>query len=105
MVDIIWEFNVEPSQVTAFEEIYGQGGAWVLLFQQSENYHGTSLLKDHDKLGRYLTIDRWDNLVDFENFKDKHIEAYEALDRACENLTLTEKKVGIFCHNSAKYQD
>lgn len=96
MVYIIWEFDVEPSQITAFEKIYGSSGAWALLFQRSKNYHGTSLLKDYDKLGRYLTIDQWDNLVDFENFKNKHIEAYEALDRTCANLTLSEKKVGVF---------
>ncbi len=69
MVYIIWEFDSEPSQVTVFEEIYGLRGAWALLFQQSKNYHGTSLLKDPNKLGRYLTIDQWVNLVDFENFK------------------------------------
>ena len=52
-----------------FEEIYGSGGAWALLFQQSKNYRGTRLLKDYDKLGRYLTIDQWDDLVDFGTLK------------------------------------
>ena len=96
MVYIIWEFDVESSKMTVFEEIYGSCGAWALLFQQSKNYHGTHLLKDPNKLGRYLTIDQWDNLVDFEDFKNKHMEAYEALDRSCEHLTLAEKKMGVF---------
>ena len=96
MIYIIWEFDVEPSQIKAFEEIYDSRGAWAQLFQRSKSYHGTNLLKDCDKLGRYLSIDQWDVLVDFENFKNEHTEAYEALDRACENLTLSERKLGVF---------
>jgi len=96
MIYIIWEFDVESSKMSAFEETYGSHGAWTILFQQSKNYHGTVLLKDHAKLGSYITIDQWDNLVDFENFKTQHIEAYNELDYQCENLTLAEKKIGIF---------
>ena len=96
MIHIIWEFQVEPSQVDEFERNYSQQGAWARLFSKSENYHGTLLLKDSNASGRYLTIDRWNSLADFEDFKAQHLKAYDDLDRVCEILTLAEKKMGVF---------
>lgn len=96
MIHIIWEYEVDSSQAKTFEEVYGSRGDWVSLFQQSQNYHGTMLLKDHAKPGRYLTIDRWNNIDDFENFKSKNIDSYNKLDHRCDALTLAEKKIGVF---------
>jgi heme-degrading monooxygenase HmoA len=96
MICIIWEFDVDPSQVVLFEEIYNSNGPWALLFSQSSNYHGTTLLRDHAKPARYLTMDRWNKIDDFENFKNQHLEAYNHLDKQCERLTLAERKIGIF---------
>jgi hypothetical protein len=96
MIYIIWEFEVEPSQVALFEEIYSAHGAWALLFSQSKNYHGTTLLKDHAKTARFITIDQWDKIDDFESFKTQHLEAYNNLDQQCEHFTVSEKKIGTF---------
>ncbi len=100
MIYIIWEFDVEPSQIALFEEIYSSHGAWTLLFSQSKNYHGTTLLKDHAKPARFITIDRWGKIDDFESFKTQHLEAYNQLDKQCEYFTLAERKIGIFEVNS-----
>jgi len=96
MIHIIWEFQIDPSQVKAFEEMYGSQGAWALLFQQSEEYHGTTLLKDHIVPNRYFTIDQWNKLDAFESFKAQHIKAYRDLDHTCEKLTIAERKIGVF---------
>ncbi|SRR5579883_1370807 len=96
MIHIIWEYEVDSSQVRTFEEIYGSNGDWVSLFKQSQNYHGTVLLKDHSKPGRYLTIDQWNTIDDFESFKAKYIDTYNKLDHKYDALTLVEKKIGVF---------
>jgi hypothetical protein len=96
MIHIIWEFQVDPSQIIAFEKNYGPQGAWGILFQQSEDYHGTILLKDNAASGRYLTIDRWNSFAAFENFKAQHFKIYNDLDLICEKLTLTEREIGVF---------
>jgi hypothetical protein len=96
MIHIIWEFQIDPLQASKFEEIYGSWGAWSLLFQQSKDYHGTTLLKDSTMPGRYFTIDQWAKLDAFESFKAEHINAYNDLDHECEKLILIERKIGIF---------
>jgi quinol monooxygenase YgiN len=96
MIHIIWEFKVNPSQAAAFEKIYGPQGAWAELFCESKEYHGTILMKDNASSDRYLTIDRWDNLKAFENFKAQHIKTYTDIDHKCEKLMLAERKVGVF---------
>jgi quinol monooxygenase YgiN len=96
MIHIIWEFQVDPAHIAEFEKNYNTQGAWATLFNQSENYHGTTLLRDNNIFSRYLTINQWDNFVAFEDFKAKHFKAYNDLDLACEKLTLSENKIGIF---------
>ena len=96
MIHIIWEFQVDPAHIAEFEKNYNAKGTWAILFNRSENYHGTTLLKDNNIFSRYLTIDQWDNFVAFEDFKAKHLKAYNDLDLACEKLTLSENKIGIF---------
>ncbi|EKD72042.1 MAG: hypothetical protein ACD_46C00025G0007 [uncultured bacterium] len=96
MIYIVWEFQVYPAYVDEFEKNYNAQGTWTTLFNQSENYHGTILLKDKNIFCRYITIDQWDNIAAFEDFKAKHLKAYHDLDLSCEKLTLSEKEIGIF---------
>lgn len=96
MIHIIWEFQVELPQIVAFEKAYSSQGAWAVLFQQSKEYHGTTLLKDSTTTSRYFTIDCWSDLDAFNSFKTKFAKAYQELDYACEKITLTERQIGIF---------
>lgn len=96
MIYIIWEFIVDPSQIAAFERIYGLHSDWIILFQKSKEYHGTKLLKDCSVPGRYITVDKWDNLDAFEKFKAKYSNEYQDIDIACEKITISEQKIGVF---------
>lgn len=96
MIKIIWEFQVDSSQLNEFEQAYDSQGYWASFFKQSKKYHGTQLIKDISIPGRYFTIDQWDDLEAFENFKSQNISAYQKLDNSCEKLTLAECKIGIF---------
>ncbi len=92
----LWQFQVKPESVTAFEEIYGPDGAWAQLFRQSPDYMGTELLRELDHPGRYVTLDRWTSRDSLGRFKKDHQSAYTALDKQCETLTEKETFLGDF---------
>jgi heme-degrading monooxygenase HmoA len=94
MVCIIWSFLIRPEYEERFASIYGPRGDWARLFAKSPGYHGTQLLKDSSK--RYVTIDNWDSVADFDRFKQQFGDEYRALDALCEPLTQLEEKIGVF---------
>ena len=96
MIEIIWEFSVLAEWETKFERYYGSDGTWAELFARASGFHGTALLRDQRTRGRYLTVDRWQDLKSFETFKDQFIDEYQRIDRQMEKLTLSETLVGIF---------
>jgi antibiotic biosynthesis monooxygenase len=95
-VTAVWEFQVKPEAIIAFEKIYGPDGAWAQLFRQSPDYRGTELIRDLDRPGRFLTLDHWTSLESLRRLKqDLHVE-YAALDKQCESLTEVEVFLGNF---------
>jgi heme-degrading monooxygenase HmoA len=92
----VWEFQVRPESIAEFERAYGPDGPWAQLFRRSSAYLGTELLRDTDRAGRYLTIDRWASRDAFQQFKQQYAGEYAALDRALEKLTEGEALVGDF---------
>jgi heme-degrading monooxygenase HmoA len=93
---IIWEFLVPEHCRPEFERTYGPNGAWAQLFRQSPDYLGTELIRDLNRPGRYLTLDRWTSREALHRFKQSHQTAYAALDKQCESLTGKEMFVGDF---------
>jgi heme-degrading monooxygenase HmoA len=93
---IIWEFQVKPEAKLAFEQAYGPEGDWAQLFSQSADYRGTQLLRDTNRPGRYLTLDRWASREAFHQFKQDHQADYDAFDQRCEALTSDESLIGEF---------
>lgn len=92
----VWEFQVKPEAIPAFEEIYGPDGAWAKLFRQSADYRGTELIRDVDRPGRYLTLDHWISREALHRFKQEHNAEYAAQDKQCESLTEREVFLGDF---------
>src|SRR6266446_9364423 len=90
----IWEFQVKPESISAFEETYGPDAAWAQLFRQSPDYLGTQLLRNLDHPGRYVTLDHWAARESLHHFKQDHQSAYNALDKLCESLTEKEAFLG-----------
>lgn len=93
---IIWEFQVNVDAREQFEKIYGPDGKWEQLFRHSGDYRGTTLLRDADRPGRYLTIDHWTSREALQEFKRDHNAEYQALDKQCESLTEREVCIGYF---------
>jgi quinol monooxygenase YgiN len=92
----IWEFRVQPATVGDFIDLYGPGGDWTNLFQRAAGWLGTDLLRDrHDPL-RFITIDRWESKVAFDESHDEFAAEFDRLDRLGESLTVAEKTLGRF---------
>jgi len=96
MIHVLWEFHVLPGCEAEFESIYGSEGGWAELFRNDPAYHGTTLLRDLQLSGRYITSDRWENIDMYQSFKQKFAADYRRLDEQCERLTDSEKMIGVF---------
>jgi heme-degrading monooxygenase HmoA len=92
----VWEYRVRPGSVAAFEAAYGAEGAWVRLFRSHAGYLGTELLRDASDPTRYQTIDRWRSRADRDRCREAAAAELEAIDRACEALTVEERHLGDF---------
>jgi len=92
----VWEFRVKPESIAEFERVYGPEGQWARLFRRSADYRGTQLLRDNERAGRYLTIDRWASHGALQRFKHEFAAEYAALDKECEQLTHSETLLGDF---------
>jgi len=96
MVYFVWEFLARAERIAEFERIYAGAGPWAKLFAKSPGFHGTSLLHDSQNPCRFLTIDRWDSVEAQSAMREKFAREYEELDRACEELTEFERRIGTF---------
>jgi heme-degrading monooxygenase HmoA len=96
MFVVVWQFEIAEEKVAAFEAAYGSEGTWAKLFSNSPDYKGTELLRDAYVPGAYLTIDRWASEEAFRAFRKNHDADYETLDRACDDLTSRETRIGAY---------
>ncbi len=93
---IVWEFVVPTANRARFEATYGPDGDWARLFRHAADFLGTELLRDRERDGVYLTIDRWTSAEAFDSFKHDFGADYRRLDAALEGLASCETRVGLF---------
>jgi heme-degrading monooxygenase HmoA len=91
-----WEYEVKPGCEESFQSAYGPQGDWVRLFQSDPYFRETRLLQDLSRPRFYFTLDYWDSETSFEQFKAANQSAYTAIDRATEQLTLSERHLSSF---------
>jgi len=91
-----WEFMVSAAADSEFRRHYGPTGSWVELFRKDPMYIETLLLKDSSVSGRYITVDRWRSSRAYRSFRERFSDEYDALDRACQKLTIRENELGAF---------
>jgi hypothetical protein len=96
MIEIVWEFQVCPENEAQFELHYGPEGTWGRLFRKCDAFQSTTLLKDTETNGRYLTVDRWQDLASYEDFRSRYAAEYQRIDEQMERLTQSEKRMGVF---------
>lgn len=93
---IVWEFHVQARKRGAFEKAYSPSGVWGAFFRTGKGYIRTELIRDREHPLRYLTLDVWDSRESYERFKKENRAEYQAIDKKCELLTASEKRVGEF---------
>jgi hypothetical protein len=93
MYCVVWEYEVDPSQVGEFLNAYGQEGAWVTLFRKDAAWLGTSLLRDVARADVFVSIDRWNTAEDYARFRARHAEVYTRIDAICDALTRRETRL------------
>jgi hypothetical protein len=91
---VLWEFDVKPGCDERFESVYGPDGAWAQLFRRDPAYQRTLLLRDPFRDRTYVTCDFWESETAYESFRHANSDAYLALDKQFEELTLAERKMG-----------
>ena len=91
--EIVWEFRPAQRRERDFETTYGPAGPWAALFRLASGYLGTELIPPAESGGWYRTIDRWESAAAYEQFRAAFRAEYDALDRACEPLTSTERRL------------
>lgn len=96
MVRFVWEFVARADKVQEFERIYANSGPWAQLFRRSGGFHGTMLLRDAEGGRRYLAMDRWQSAAAQQQMREQFAKEYETLDRACEALRESERRIGVF---------
>ncbi|HEV8255177.1 MAG TPA: antibiotic biosynthesis monooxygenase family protein, partial [Vicinamibacteria bacterium] len=72
---VVWEFRVLPDKRYEFERRYGGDGDWARLFRLADGYAGTTLLRDAEDPGRYVTIDAWRDREAYAWFRERHMSA------------------------------
>ena len=86
MITILWAYQVKADQkIAEFERTYASNGPWSELFKQSKGFLDTRLIQSSLDPQRFLAIDRW-----------KTIHDYETLDKQREELAESESRLGIF---------
>ena len=93
---MIWEFHVKPGSEAAFEQLYGPDGEWVQLFRLASGFHRTELLKDHANRSRYLTLDYWTSVAEYDAFRSAYAAQVRDIDAKGETLTERESPIGSF---------
>ena len=93
---VLWEYDVKPGSKEVFESIYGPKGEWAHLFRRDSDYQRTLLLRDPIRGRTYLTCDFWKTREAYKAFLVANSDAYLALDKRCEELTLGEREIGTF---------
>jgi len=96
MVHFVWEFIARTGSEGEFERLYSGNGAWAKLFAKAPGFLGTSLLRDTTNALRFLTIDRWESVDAQSAMRERFADEYDEMDRACERLTESERRIGIF---------
>ncbi len=96
MYTIVWQYKVHEGCETQFAEGYGPQGEWVRLFSKGDGFLGTELWRDHTKPHVFVTIDRWESPLHYNNFADGNAEEYQRIDAKYAPMCVREKRIGDY---------
>jgi heme-degrading monooxygenase HmoA len=89
----VWRYEVVEGREAEFERAYGSAGDWARLFARSKGFRGTRLYRDVEAPSAYLTVDLFDGHEAWARFLEAHRGAYEAVDRRCSALMVSQSEL------------
>ncbi len=96
MIEIVYEFLIKEGASGQFELLYGPGGAWSKLFAQWSGFRGTTVLRDANNPRRYLTIDLWETVGQWEQALSERETEYTDLETTFGEWVESKIEVGTF---------
>ena len=96
MIEVIREFDIKEESRSRFELAFGPGGAWSSLFARCPGFRGTTVLRDTQNPGRYLTIELWETEAQREQVLTENRTGYSELEAAFDEWTESRTKLGVF---------
>jgi heme-degrading monooxygenase HmoA len=93
---VLWEYDVKQGCEKQYERVYGPDGDWAQFFRRDPAYQRTLLLRDPFRDLIYLTCDFWESREAYKAFRLANADAYHALDKRYEELTVAEREIGSF---------
>jgi len=88
----LWRFQVPEENVLVYEAAYGFDGPWAALFDGTDGYLGTELVRVN-ATGTYMTINRWRSRSHLERFTRSRQPDYDEIDALFEPLTTSQEFV------------
>lgn len=96
MIEFVYEYVVKEEARGFFELAFGPGGAWSRLFDKSEGYRGTALLRDVNERRRFLVSDAWDTVEQREGALAERQATYDRLEAEFATWCETTRALGSF---------
>lgn len=96
MIEIIYRYQVHPSQARAFEHAYGPAGPWAELFRQYPGYRRTRLFRHRQHGELYICVDVWESKADFDAFRSGAAQQYAQMSRDFRLLYIEELLLGYY---------
>lgn len=96
MIEIIYRYQIHPSQARAFEHAYGPAGPWSALFAQYPGYRRTRLFRHRERPDTYICIDVWESKAAFDAFRAAAAEPYARMSHEYRLLYIEELLLGYY---------
>jgi heme-degrading monooxygenase HmoA len=96
MIEVIFRYQVHPSQVRAFEHAYGSAGPWAGLFRKYRGYRRTRLFRHKQQPELYICVDVWDAKADYDAFRASAADEYARMSREFRMLYIEELLLGYY---------
>lgn len=103
MIEVMYRYQVHPTQVRAFEHAYGPAGPWTQLFRQYPGYRRTRLFRHREEPETYVTVDVWESKAEFDAFRSQAADEYARLNQIFRLLYIEELFLGYY-EGDVEYQ-
>ena len=96
MIEVMYRYQVHPTQVRAFEHAYGPAGPWAQLFRRYPGYRRTRLFRHREQPETYVCIDVWESKGQFDAFRSAAADEYARLSNLFKLLYIEELFLGYY---------